>query len=250
MNIAIIEDEKIARTHLQQLIEELDGQITVVKTLDSVSSAVDYLGVDKSIDLLFMDIELGDGQSFEIVEQLNLEIPIIFTTAYENYALKAFKNLSVDYLLKPIKKEELWEALNKYKKHYKENNSLLEPLTQLQIQLTEKFKTRFLARLGTRMVSVPVETIAFFYTRERLQYIKTLNGKELLLDKTLDEIESGLDPSKFFRANRQFILSYPSIKKTQAWLNGKLKVGIEPVPYEEIIISRLRAADFKKWLGE
>lgn len=250
MNVAIIEDEKVARLHLQQLIEELDAQIHVVKTLDSVAAAIEYLETSPTIDLLFMDIELGDGESFEIFEQLNLNIPVIFTTAYEQHAIKAFKQLSVDYLLKPIKKEELWEALLKYKKHYRESGSPLDLFPWQKIKFPGQYKSRFLAKLGARLVSVPLESVAFFYTKDRLQYIKTQKGQDYLIDRPLDEIENSLDPSRFFRANRQFILNYSSIQKTQAWLNGKLRVCVDPAPYEEIIISRLRSADFRKWLGE
>ncbi|HEY8399269.1 MAG TPA: LytTR family DNA-binding domain-containing protein, partial [Flavihumibacter sp.] len=243
-------DEQLARLHLQQLIEELDCQIQVVKTLDSVASTVDFLEKEQAVDLLFVDIELGDGDSFEIFEQLDVNIPVIFTTAYEQHAIKAFKQLSVDYLLKPITKEELWEALMKYKKHYREPAPLLDMISCSLLNRNGQYKSRFLARLGARMVSVPMESVAYFYTRDRVQYIKTMKGQDYMIDRPLDEIENNLDPSRFFRANRQFILNYYSIRKTQAWLNGKLKVCVEPTPYEEIVISRLRAADFRKWLGE
>ncbi|HEY8398154.1 MAG TPA: response regulator, partial [Flavihumibacter sp.] len=182
MNVAIIEDEQLARLHLQQLIEELDCQIQVVKTLDSVASTMEFLEKEQSVDLLFVDIELGDGDIFEIFEQLDVNIPVIFTTAYEQHAIKAFKQLSVDYLLKPITKEELWEALMKYKKHYREPGPLLDMISCSLLNRNGQYKSRFLARLGARMVSVPMESVAYFYTRERVQYIKTMKGQDYMID--------------------------------------------------------------------
>lgn len=243
MQVAIIEDEQIAVAHLHQLIGEVDESIAVVKTLDSIAASVEYLESARHIDLLFMDIELGDGQSFEIFNQIPVSVPVIFTTAYEHHALKAFKHHSVDYLLKPIKKNELQQALQKFHRFYADEQ-VTGPAT-----ITE-YKTRFLARVGTRMVSIPLENIAYFYTKDRLQYLKTLQNDDYVLDKPLDEIESSLNPSQFFRANRQFVIGYAAVQKAYAWHNGKLKVLVDPAPYEEIIISRLRATDFKKWLGE
>jgi two-component system, LytTR family, response regulator LytT len=253
MRVAIIEDESVARQHLQSMLTEIDPRITIAVTLDSIEASVKYFESDPAVDLVFMDIELGDGQSFDIFKNTSIEAPIIFITAYQEHALKAFKLNSVDYLLKPVDKNELSSALNKYRKLHADQKKKLQANILSLLDKVENFdrgRTRYLAKSGTRLISVLTEDISHFYTKDRLQFIKTFKGEDYIIDKRLDEIETEIDLKTFFRANRQFILNYNSIHKVHTWFSGKLKVAVKPEAYEEIIISRLRAADFKKWLGE
>ena len=250
MNVLIIEDEYIASQHLEAMLKELRPQTEVLAVPDSIAAAVEWLGNNPPPDLVFVDIELGDGQSFDIFEKIQIEVPVIFTTAYEEHALKAFKLNSVDYLLKPIDRRELDQALVKYEKiHGEQRRKLQENLLSL-LKFTEGSRLRYLAKTGTRLVSVETEDISYFYTKDRLQFIKTWKGEDLLLDKRLDEIEAEVDAQQFFRVNRQFVVNYKSIQKVHTWFSGKLKVTVQPEAYEEIVVSRLKAAEFKKWLGE
>lgn len=253
MRVAIIEDESVAQQHLQSMLMEIDPSISIAVSLDSIETSVKYFDTNPYVDLVFMDIELGDGQSFDIFKSTSIESPIIFITAYQEHALKAFKLNSVDYLLKPVDKNELSTALSKYRKlHITQKQKLQDNILSL-LDKVENFgqgRTRYLAKSGTRLISVLTDDISYFYTKERLQFIKTIKGEDYIIDKRLDEIEKELDPKTFFRVNRQFILNYNSIHKVHTWFSGKLKVAVQPEAYEEIIISRLKAAEFKKWLGE
>jgi two-component system response regulator LytT len=247
MKVLIIEDEVIAVQHLKTMLREIDPDIEVVAALDSIEASVRFFRDTPPLDLVLMDIELGDGQSFDIFHKATIESPIIFTTAYQEHALKAFKLNSIDYLLKPIKKEELTAAIIKYRKlHTQQEQQNKEQL----FSFLQTFKTRYLAKNGTRLISVAQQDIAFFYTKERLQYIKTKANEDYIIDKRLDEIEQEVDPKLFFRANRQFIINYENIEKVHTWFSGKLKVQVKPLSYEEIIVGRLKAGDFRKWLGD
>lgn len=198
-------------------------------------------------------IELGDGQTFEIFKKVKIEALLIFVTAYQEHALKAFKLNSIDYLLKPVNKEELAAALTKHGRlHRRQQQAVQENIYQFLHRLhegTDAYKDRFLARNGTRLISIPVGDIAYFYTRDKMQYIKTEHQQDYIIDKRLDDIEGEVNPKSFFRLNRQFIVSYRHIEKVHTWFNGKLKVQVKPAACEDIIVSRLKANDFKKWLG-
>ena len=254
MKVLIIEDETIASDRLIDMLKEVAPDWEVLAVLDSIEAGVEFFKTDAEADLVFMDIELGDGQSFEIFSRATVEAPVVFVTAYQEHTLKAFKHNSIDYLLKPLNKEELTATITKFRK--------LQTLQKKQLQKnilallesppanTKNTKDRFLAKSGTRLISVAIEDIAFFYTKDKFQYIKTSADTDYIIDRSLDDIEEEVDDKDFFRANRQFIISYKSIEKVHAWFSGKLKVQVLPKSYEEIIVSRLRAADFKKWLGE
>jgi two-component system, LytTR family, response regulator LytT len=254
MKVLIIEDETIAAQRLTSMLREIDRDIEVQTVLDSVEAAIAYFASPAKLDLIFLDIELGDGQSFQLFEQVTIETPIIFTTAYQEHTLKAFKLNSIDYLLKPINKNELTQAILKYKKLFTAKDEMSTDigalLKTLQVQHVPESKPRFLARIGTRLISTSTDQIAYFYTKEKLQYIKTARNEDLIIDKTLDEIETEVNGKQFFRANRQFIINYHHIEKVHAWFSGKLKVQVTPQSYEEIIVSRLKATEFKRWLGE
>ena len=255
MNILIIEDEKIAAQRLCDMLCQVVPQANILPVLDSVESCFNYFDQpQKKADLIFMDIQLSDGKSFDVLDKVTIESPVIFITAYQEHALHAFKMNSVDYLLKPLKKDDLKNAVQKYEKYHGGampgiTAKIATALHELK-QQHNNLQRRFLAKCGTRLMSIPCDQVAFFYTKEKFQFIKTVNNEDFIIDKRLDELETELSDKDFFRANRQFIISYGSIEKVHAWFSGKLKVQVRPSSYEEIIVSRLRSADFKKWLGD
>lgn len=250
MKALIIEDESIAAGHLKKMLLGIDPSIEVLPALDSIESCIQFFNSNQEVDLILLDIELGDGQCFEIFKKVNVQAPIIFTTSYEEHALKAFKLNSVDYLLKPVNEQELSSAIEKYKKlHIEEIKKLQTNLLQM-LQSVRKSRNRYLAKCGTRLTSLSADQIAFFYTREKMLYIKTFTNQDFLLDMSLEQVEKETDPALFFRANRQFIISYKSVNTVQTWFNSKLRVDVSPEPFEKIIISRQKAAEFRKWLGE
>jgi Response regulator of the LytR/AlgR family len=250
MKALIIEDESIAAGHLKNMLLGIDPSIEVLPSLDSIESSVQFFNSNQEVDLIFLDIELGDGQSFEIFSKVDVQAPIIFTTSYSEHALKAFKLNSVDYLLKPVNETELSAAIEKYKKlHVEEKLKMQFNLLQM-LQGVRKSKNRYLAKIGTRLTSLSADQIAFFYTRDKMLYIKTFNNQDFIIDRRLEDIEKETDPVQFFRANRQFIISYNAVQAVHTWFNGKLRVDVQPEPFEKIIISRQRAAEFRKWLGE
>lgn len=258
LNILIIEDEDLAARKLKKLVNEIDPNLNCLAVCDSIESSVEWLENNPTPDLILMDIELADGQSFEIFSKAEIKCPVIFTTAYDEFALKAFKVNSIDYLLKPIKKEELEAALNKWKIIHEKNgnagsqNTHIEKLIESLVaqQLGENYRTRFLVKSGHRLIPVSTQEISYFYTEDKVVFIKTKTNNRFIVDFTLDELDKLLDPVLFFRANRQFILNNHSVQEIHSWFNGKLKVGVNPKAEEEVIISREKASDFKAWMGE
>ncbi len=257
MKILIIEDEPLSVLRLTELIKEIEPNVQIVFTIDSVEAGVAYFNNPPAVwpELIFMDIELGDGLSFDIFREIHIGIPVVFITAYRDHALSSFKMNSVDYLLKPLRKEELERAVQKYKRYYVQEKVNTEPdipslLKNIKGPGFRENKQRFLAKTGTRLISVPADQIAYFYTRDKSQYLKTNKAQDFIIDKSMDEIEESVDTRIFFRANRQFIINYRNIEKVHSWFSGKLKLQMDPESYEEIIVSRLRAGEFKRWLGE
>ncbi|TXJ25460.1 MAG: response regulator transcription factor [Chitinophagaceae bacterium] len=253
MKVLVIEDEPVAVRRLTDMLVEMEEEVHIVNVIDNVETGSDYLRSAGDIDLVFMDIEMGNNRHLETFRNACTETPVIFITSYQKYALKAFQFNSVDYLLKPLQRDALEAAIRKYKKwHGQLKSSLQRQLAGIldNISTRNVSRERFLAKAGTRYISVSANDIAYFYTKGKLQYIKTCRNEDLLIDKRLDEIEADINNTDFFRVNRQFILNYSHIEKVHAWFSGKLKVQVNPIPYEEIVISRLKAAKFKKWLGE
>lgn len=256
MRIVIVEDESLLARKLQKMVLELEPAAEIAAITNSISSTVKWLELNGCPDLFLMDIELADGQSFDIFKRVDIKCPIIFTTAYDEFALKAFKVSSIDYLLKPIKIEELRTAINKFHSLSKSStdaaglqlNSLLQALQKLPSSKT--FRDRFLVKQGQKSISIPTNEIAFFFTENSINYLFTENKRKYIVDYTLDEIEKSVDPEKFFRANRQFILSSKAAIAVLPWFNGKLKIETDPTYEEHIIISREKANDFRKWMGE
>ncbi|MGE5107749.1 MAG: LytR/AlgR family response regulator transcription factor [Sphingobacteriales bacterium] len=259
MNILIIEDEAIAARRIKKMVSSFDSSNNIVGHLDSVESAVDWFENNPSPDLILCDVELSDGQSFDIFNKTKVTSPVIFTTAYDEYAIKAFKVNSVDYLLKPIKEDDLRtsiEKLQQLKKAFAENSSasfniqsLLSELN-IQKQSTFSYRERFLIKQGQRYFTVNTEDAAYFYTKGKAVFLKCWDNKEYIIDYSLDDLEKSINPKHFFRANRQFLVELKAVDKIHMWFNSKLKVQLRPETSEEVIISREKAGEFKQWLGE
>lgn len=253
MKVLVIEDEPTTSRRLTDMLFEIDKEVHVVDVTGSIETGADYLNTIREIDLVFMDVSMDKDHRMDQFRLACKETPVIFISACTELALKAFQFNSVDYLLKPLQKDALETAIRKYKKwHSLSKPSLQRELACILDSISSKTNSRerFLAKSGTRYISVSANDIAYFYTKGKLQYIKTKKNEDLIIDKRLDEIEADINETNFFRVNRQFILNYSHIEKVHAWFSGKLKVQVNPLPHEEIIISRLRAARFKKWLGE
>jgi DNA-binding LytR/AlgR family response regulator len=254
MKILIVEDEELAVKKLQKTLTAIDPSADVVGVTDSIRGTVEWLQESPAPDLILMDIELSDGQSFEIFNLADVKSPVIFTTSYDEYALKAFKVNSVDYLLKPIQKEELQAALNKYKKlrESKGNDINLDSLVkELQQKLQPKdYRKRFLVKLAQKLVSIEVDDICYFYSDGRLNFFKTRDNKKFVVDYTMDELESMLDPSKYFRISRSFYVSIDSVEKIDDYFGNRVILGLQPVVDKEAIVSREKVTDFKKWMGK
>ncbi|NOU45712.1 MAG: response regulator transcription factor [Bacteroidales bacterium] len=256
MKILIVEDEVLAAKRMMQLLTEIEPDCKLFGPFDTVSSAVSHLKVTQDYDLIFLDIQLADGKSFSIFEAVKVNIPVIFTTAYDEYALQAFTIHSIDYLLKPVNKEKLHESLEKFKKirnHFggaDPNGHLYELITKLQAPTQSPFRDRFLINKGDSMVPVKVNEVACFFAGEKVVTLFTIENKQYIIPQTLDELEAKLDPRLFFRVNRQFIVAAEAIQKVHNYFNFKLKVEIKPDPGTEIIVSRARASEFKSWLSE
>lgn len=253
MKLLIVEDEQLLAKQLRNMVQALEPGADVVGQTNSIASTIDWLQDHEAPDLVLMDIELADGQCFEIFQQTPVKSPVIFTTAYDEYALKAFKVNSIDYLLKPIQETELQDALHKWKS-LRTASSESSAIHQLQHLLTEfkkpmQYRERFLVRQGQKMLSVSVGDIAFFCARNTLTYLVTKTKQKFIVDFTLDEIESSLAPMNFFRANRQFIVAHEMITGVHNWFNGKLKVDLVIAPETDVVISRDKAPLFKAWLG-
>jgi DNA-binding LytR/AlgR family response regulator len=249
MRVIIIEDEKLSAEHLSVLLQKIDPSITVIKYFDTITASVTAFKEGLIADLIFMDIHLADGNSFEIFKQVVLEIPVIFTTAFENYAIQAFKQNSIDYLLKPIAFQELQFAIEKFKKQqHSGNKDLISSIASAYKQINKEYKTRFLVKLGQTIDSINTEEIHHFETKESLSFLVTNKGNHYLIDYTLDQLETMLQPKNFFRINRKIILHIQSIEKVTTYFNSRLSITTKFLDSDARIVSRDRVNDFKKWL--
>lgn len=248
MKILLIEDEQPAARQLCKLLLAQNPGFQVIDTLDSVEGAVRWFRTFPAPDLVFMDIQIADGLSFDIFRQTDLNAPVIFTTAFDQYAVQAFKVNAVDYLLKPVDPEELKQALEKV--YQRRNNPAPFDYRALAGYFKkENYKDRFLVKTGQHLSFLVVTDIAFFRSSEGLTQAYTFAGKKFFIDNTLEELERLLDPRDFFRISRGIMLRLDAIRKIHPHLNGRLKLEIQPAAPEDIYVSRERAADFKNWLG-
>jgi two-component system, LytTR family, response regulator LytT len=251
LDIIIIEDEQRAAADLAAQLTILDPEIEVIATLDSVAGSVNWFKNNPMPDLVFMDIHLGDGNCFEIFKQVQISCPIIFCTAYDEYALEAFKLNSIGYIVKPIDRERLAEALQKYhvlQQHYVPSSLTTDTISRI-VQQQPRYKTSFLIPFKNKMLPLPVNAIACIYVKQERSYMVTADD-ELLVNKTLDQLQMELDPSLFYRVNRQYIVSFRYIKEIEQ-LSGR-KIGIVlSIPYEEqIVVSKDAASGFKAWMED
>ncbi len=255
MKILIVEDEELAVKKLHKMLVSLDKEIEVIATTDSIASSVEWLQNNDKPDLALMDIELLDGQSFEIFNQVEVKCPVIFTTSYDEYALKAFKVNSVDYLLKPIQKEDLLAALDKYKKMFASPATAPINMDKLVKELQQKlqpkeFRKRFLVKNVQKLVSIEIEDIAYFYSDGRLNFFKTNDNKKYVVDYTMDEMEDMLDPEKYFRISRSFYVSINSVDQIHDYFGNRLILTLRPAVDKEALVSREKVTEFKKWMGK
>lgn len=255
INIAIIEDEPAIARNLEFTLKELDPSLTVLHQMDSVKSAVAWLGENiQHCHLLFMDIRLTDGLSFDIFQSIKPSVPIIFITAYDHYALEAFKVNGLDYILKPFQKGEVATALDKYKNtrgvSSVNSNTLGELLKHLQSKENRSYREAYLVHYQNKLIPLPVDRVHWFYTEQEVVYAHTDDGKKYVIDSTLDKVGAEISPKLFFRANRQFIVQRRAVKDLDFYFNGRLIVNVDPKPREKIIVSKAKAPEFKKWLDE
>ncbi|HWB28191.1 MAG TPA: LytTR family DNA-binding domain-containing protein [Chitinophagaceae bacterium] len=260
MNILIVEDEDLAVKKLQKTLSAVDDKAIVVGVADSIKGTVEWLNNNARPDLILMDIELSDGQSFEIFNQAEIKSPVVFTTSYDEYALKAFKVNSIDYLLKPVQKEDLEMALQKFKELREvygnvptgaatvNMDNLLKELQQ-KLQ-PASFRKRFLVKHGQKLVSVEIEEIAYFFSDGRLNFFKTYDNRKFVVDYTMDELAAMLDPEVYFRISRSFYISAKSIDKIDDYFGNRLILGLKPAVDKEALVSREKVTDFKKWMGK
>lgn len=249
MKVTIIEDEKLSAEHLTLLIQRIDISIEVVDYIDTVKGAIKYFKEGIKADLIFLDIHLADGNSFEIFNEIQTDIPIIFTTAFDNYAIQAFKQNSIDYLLKPISLQDLQFAIEKFKKrNLTIDSNILENLTNAYKQLNKQFKNRFLVKIGQTINHIPSDEIDHFLTQDGLTLLVTQKGNRYSVDYTLDQLEPIMDPKQFFRINRKIIISIKSIEKIDSYFNSRLAITSKLLNGDSRIVSRERVSDFKKWL--
>lgn len=249
LNILIIEDEPLAATRLERLIKEVEPEVRILAVLDSVQQSVDWLRENEA-DLIFLDIHLADGNSFSIFEQVQVTTPIIFSTAYDQYAIKAFKVNSVDYLLKPIEKEELELSLKKFHsaKAAPPAIDMAAILKAFRSQQPE-YQKRFLVSAGDKIKSIAVEEVAYFFGRQKFVFLVTPDNRRHIIDYTLGALEELLDPDQFFRINRQFIISFPAITHMSAYSKGRVKIELSPPGEAEAIVSIEKAKRFREWLN-
>ncbi|MEQ3662186.1 MAG: LytTR family DNA-binding domain-containing protein [Flavobacterium sp.] len=251
MNIIIIEDEKPAARLLQRKLEKLSYSTQIL--LHSVEESIHWFGKNTHPDLIFLDIQLSDGLSFEIFEKIEIKSPIIFTTAYDEYALRAFKLNSIDYLLKPIDEDELEAAINKFQNQFQKNavsNLDFEAIRKMLVNPVQKeYKSRFSVKIGNQIKVISIDEIECFFSENKGTYLHTIDNRDYLLDVSLEQLEAELNPESFYRISRKFIIPLQSIKEIQVHTNSRLKVILPTYKTDEVIVAREKVSDFKSWIG-
>ncbi len=245
----IIEDEEPAALRLGKMLTGIEPSVQILDTLDSVESSVRWLGENPSPDLIMLDIQLADGLSFDIFRQVDVESWVIFTTAYDEYAVRAFELNSIDYLLKPVSREKLEQSIRKY--HSMTGN---RPKIDIQALLDsiegkrERYKKRFAVNIGSRIVSVETSSVAWFYTLEKSTYLCTDDNRNYPVDFSLEHLEELLDPEKFFRINRQYLVGYSAIRRIHILSKSRVKIEVQPPSKEDLLVATARTHEFRLWL--
>lgn len=255
MRIVIIEDERLTAEALEKMIAGLRPEADILARIGSVEEAVEWLEEHPEPDLIFCDIHLSDGNSFEIFREVEVRCPVIFATAYNQYAIEAFQVNSIDYLLKPLNKKDVAKALKKFETLYRDQGDL--PLQNLQNLLQSKaippaekpvYKSRFMARIGDVMKPVPAEDIAYFLVEDGVVVLTTFEGKRYFVNYSLDQLEEQLNPTRFFRANRQLIVQIEAVREVHPYFKGRLLLNLTPEVEGKMVVSSGRAPSFKEWL--
>jgi DNA-binding LytR/AlgR family response regulator len=250
MQVLIIEDEAAAARHLTKLIKSVRPNAQIVATLQSVQQSVAWLDAQPAPDLVFMDIQLADGISFSVFTKTKVTAPIVFTTAFDQYALRAFKVNSIDYLLKPIDSNELEQAIGKYEQLRAPALALSAEIATTLLTSIQRpqFRSRFLVKAGKALEYLNTDDICYAYSEDGLTFLKDYTGKRYLVDQTLEQIESSVDPQAFFRINRKVLIHIRSVRSIHPYLNSRLLLKCDPAPEFELVVARDRASDFKKWI--
>ncbi|QRQ99798.1 LytR/AlgR family response regulator transcription factor [Dyadobacter sandarakinus] len=261
MKVLIIEDEELAVRKLQRLINETDSTLHVEGVTTSIADSVSWLKTHAVPDVIFMDIELADGQCFEIFEYIDIHSRVIFTTSYDEYALQAFRVNSIDYLLKPIQQEDLGRSIRKLKELSAQTSEavaagpsldiekLLRELQDGHTTQAQRYRKRFLVKQGAKQFSVEVAEIMYFYSDEKISFFRTLRNQKFLVDYTIDELAALLDPEHFFQLNRGLIVTHHAIENVQPYFGNRLALTLKPAFEREAVVSRERVKEFKTWMG-
>ena len=247
--VLIIEDEQPAAKRLEKMLLEISPDFEIIQRCDSIESSIQFFESGNMPDLVMLDVQLGDGLSFDIFKKVQISCPVIFTTAFDEYAIKAFELNSIDYLLKPINKEKLAKSIEKFRKL---NQPSLQADWKTLASLLDKekrdYKQRFLVYVGEHLQSVQTSDIAYFYSVEKSTFLTTKTGKSYSVDLSLEKLENMLSPTDFFRINRQFLISFGAIKKISILSKSRIKLLLEPLPTDETLISTARTHEFREWL--
>lgn len=247
MRALILEDENRAVNHLKRLIRGVAPEMDIYAVFETVRDAVAHLKNEEHPDLIFSDVQLADGISFEIFSKVHIECPIIFTTAYDTYAIEAFNANGIDYLLKPIEEERLQKAIKKAQ--HLSSNRKLENLLKINVDKESKrLKSRFMVKVGEKIRTIMVEDILAFYSFEKTTYLYTSKQRNYIIDYSLEELESMLDDTRFFKINRKYIVSIEACAQIIAWSNSRLKIDIKGIDDHKIVVARERVREFKAWL--
>ena len=250
MNVLIVEDEQLAQERLQLLINSYDPSINIIGCLESIEETVNWFNTKPHPDVLLLDIHLSDGESFEIFKKTQIQVPIIFTTAYENYAIEAFQLFSIDYILKPVTAEGIAAAFNKYKNIAaafapKDYHLLIE---QIKDSALKNYKSRFLAKVGQRLFFVPAKEVAYFAADNKIVLLINNEGNRFVINTTMEKLVTELNPKQFFRLNRKIIVNIDAIAQVKPYHSNRLKLQLKSIQtQEELIISRERVPEFKQW---
>ncbi len=250
MNILIIEDENPAAARLTRLLKQHLPNAEMHGNLDTVESSIEWLKSNSEPDLIFCDIQLADGISFEIFQKVNVKAPVIFTTAFDQYAIRAFEVNAIDYLLKPLDPEALKKALDKFQSNQLKPTVDLSEIHALLSNSSKKYKNRFLVKFGEKIQSISINEVAFFFSESRITYLQTYDGKRFVVDSKLEKVESEIDPNIFFRINRKYIVHADAIQEMYVHSNSRLKIKLIQCNDSDIIVSREKVSSFKEWLDK
>ncbi len=249
MNALIIEDEARAAGHLERMLRKVAPEVKVLNVIESVRDSIEYLNKNQNPDIIFSDIQLADGLCFDIYKKVQVACPVIFVTAYDHYAIEAFETNGIDYLLKPVEEERLEKALNKVKR-FSNAPALDKILALAQAHSGQNYKSRFMIRIADKIKTIPAEEITAFYVLGKGTWLHSKDNRNYSIDFPLDDLEKMLDPSKYFRINRKYIVSTGACNNITAWSNSRLKLKIDGIDDNDIIVAREKVREFKEWLDK